>query len=68
MKNFIFTNINLKFMYHFLYLIQTSKDLYTNIYKIGKTTQLPEERFKGYDKESYPLRISLVDNCSERET
>jgi hypothetical protein len=55
-------------MYHFLYLIQTSKDLYTNIYKIGKTTQLPEERFKGYDKESYPLRISLVDNCSERET
>jgi hypothetical protein len=55
-------------MYHFLYLIQTAEDLYTNIYKIGKTEQLPEDRFKGYNKGSYPWRISLVDNCSKRET
>jgi hypothetical protein len=55
-------------MYHFLYLIQTAEDLYTNIYKIGRTEQLPEERFKGYKKESYPLRISLVDDSKLRET
>ena len=54
-------------MYHFLYLIQSGDDLYTNIYKIGKTTKLPEQRFKGYDKKSYPIRISLVDDCHIRE-
>jgi len=37
-------------------------------YKIGKTIQLPEERFKGYSKNSYPLRIFLVDDCDMRET
>jgi hypothetical protein len=55
-------------MYHFLYLIQTAEDLYTNIYKIGKTEQLLQDRFNGYDKGSYPIRISLVDDCSKRET
>jgi len=54
-------------MYHFLYLIQSGDDLYTNIYKIGKTIKLPEQRFKGYDKGLYPLRISLVDDCHIRE-
>jgi hypothetical protein len=47
-------------MYHFLYLIQSGDDLYTNIYKIGKTIKLPEQRFKGYDLGLYPIRISLL--------
>lgn len=54
-------------MHNFLYLIQVRRDLQTNIYKIGKTIQLPEERFKGYEKKTYPLRIFTVDNCHKRE-
>jgi len=54
-------------MHNFLYLIQDINDIGTNIYKIGKTNQLPDQRFKGYEKGSYPFRISKVDNCNYRE-
>lgn len=54
-------------MHNFLYLIQVRRDINTDIYKIGKTIQLPEERFKGYEKKTYPLRIFSVDNCHKRE-
>lgn len=55
-------------MYHFLYLIQDHRDIGTNIYKIGKTTQLPDQRFKGYINGTYPEYISKVDDCHKRET
>lgn len=54
-------------MYNFLYLIQDNCDIGSNIYKIGKTTQAPSDRFKGYSKGTYPIRISQVDNCHLRE-
>jgi hypothetical protein len=54
-------------MYNYLYLIQDNRDIGSNIYKIGKTTQAPSERFKGYEKGTYPIRISHVDNCHQRE-
>jgi hypothetical protein len=54
-------------MYNFLYLIQDNCDIGSNIYKIGKTTQDPSDRFKGYSKGTYPIRISQVDNCHLRE-
>lgn len=55
-------------MYNFLYLIQDGKDLDWNVYKIGKTTQDPSQRFKGYLKGTRPIRISEVDDCSKRES
>ena len=54
-------------MYNYLYLIQVNNDIGSNIYKIGKTTQIPSERFKGYKKGTYPIRISMVDDCHKRE-
>lgn len=54
-------------MHNFLYLIQDKLDINTDIYKIGKTTQIPDKRFKGYIEGTYPLRISKVDNCHKRE-
>jgi hypothetical protein len=54
-------------MYNYLYLIQDNRDIGSNVYKIGKTTQLPSDRFKGYAKGTYPIRISQVDNCHQRE-
>jgi len=54
-------------MYHYLYLIQDKNDINTNIYKIGKTTQIPDNRFKGYIDGTYPIRISKVDDCHKRE-
>jgi len=54
-------------MYNYLYLIQDNKDIGSDIYKIGKTTQSPIDRFKGYLKGTYPIRISQVDNCHIRE-
>ena len=42
-------------MYNFLYLIQDGKDLDSNVYKIGKTTQDPSQRFKGYLKGTRPI-------------
>jgi hypothetical protein len=54
-------------MYNYLYLIQDKNDIGTNIYKIGKTTQLPDKRFKGYVEGSYPLCIFKVDDCDQRE-
>ena len=54
-------------MYNYLYLIQDKKDINLDIYKIGKTTQLPDQRFKGYINGTYPIRISKVDDCHKRE-
>jgi len=54
-------------MYHYLYLIQDMQYPNTNIYKIGKTTQLPDRRFKGYINGTYPIRIANVDDCNIRE-
>jgi rubredoxin len=54
-------------MYNYLYLIKDKRDIGSNVYKIGKTTQLPSDRFKGYEKGTYPIRISQVDNCNKRE-
>ena len=54
-------------MYNYLYLIQDKNDINTNIYKIGKTTQLPDKRFKGYSEGTYPLCIFKVDDCGQRE-
>ena len=54
-------------MYNYLYLIQDNQDIGSNVYKIGKTTQSPSDRFKGYSKGTYPIRISQVDDCHIRE-
>lgn len=54
-------------MYNYLYLIQDSIDIGSDIYKIGKTTQAPSERLKGYSKGTYLIRISKVDDCHSRE-
>jgi hypothetical protein len=54
-------------MYNFLYLIQEKRDLNRSIFKIGKTTQLPNKRLEGYPKDTIPIRISEIDNCHTRE-
>jgi len=53
--------------YHYIYLITSKQDHNKSIYKIGKTTQLPEDRFRGYEKGTEPIRIFKVDNCHVRE-
>ena len=55
-------------MYNYLYLIQDNRDIGLNVYKIGKTTQSPSDRLKGYSKGTYAIRIYQVDDCHKKES
>ena len=49
--------------YHFIYLIQDARDINTNIYKIGKSTQENTRRVKSYPKGSFLYLQVACNNC-----
>ena len=54
--------------YHFIYLIQDARDINTNIYKIGKSTQENTRRVKSYPKGSFLYLQVACNNCHTMET
>ena len=54
--------------YHFIYLIQDARDINTNVYKIGKSTQENTRRVKSYPKGSFLYLQVACNNCHTMET
>ena len=50
-------------MYHYIYLVQEIQFVNTNIYKIGKTTQKPYQRFNNYAKGTVVEYVRKCKNC-----
>lgn len=51
----------------YIYIIQVEKDFGKNIYKIGKTTQIPFKRFISYCEEVQIIQFNSVANCHTAE-
>jgi hypothetical protein len=64
-KSKLLTNIT----HNYVYLIREREFIRTqeNIYKLGKTTQVPNSRLQGYPKESEVLLFIDVPDCHKTE-